>query len=74
MELKKGEEIVKLDFKAIKSSFKTRKFKYGGYAAMLTASVIAILIVLNLLVGQIPAKLDLTHTDFIHFQNLQLTF
>lgn len=61
MELKKGEEMVKLDLKAIKSSFNTRKFKYGGYAAMLTASVIAILIVLNLLVGQIPAKLDLTH-------------
>ncbi|ADQ45082.1 ABC-type uncharacterized transport system [Caldicellulosiruptor kronotskyensis 2002] len=53
--------MVKFDIKNILGSFKSRKFKFGGYAAMLTASVIAIVIVLNLLVGQIPAKFDLTH-------------
>lgn len=52
---------MKFDVKSIRTSFRTQKFKYGGYAAMITAAVIAILIVLNLLVGQIPAKVDLTH-------------
>lgn len=41
-------------------SFKTRKFKYGGYATLLTAIVLAVLIVINLVVDLIPMRLDLT--------------
>ncbi|MEZ0537003.1 GldG family protein [Caldicellulosiruptoraceae bacterium PP1] len=48
---------VDLNFKA---SFRNRKFKYGGYAALITAFVLVILIVANLLVSQIPLKLDMT--------------
>ncbi|WP_207207983.1 GldG family protein [Xylanivirga thermophila] len=45
---------------SILESFKDKKFKYGGYATLMTAVVLAILIVVNLLVDQIPWKLDLT--------------
>ncbi len=41
-------------------SFKTRKFKYGGYATLLTAIVLAVLLVINLVVDLIPMRLDLT--------------
>jgi ABC-2 type transport system permease protein len=44
----------------ILASFQTKKFKYGGHAALLTAIVIVLLIVLNLLVEQVPVKIDLT--------------
>ncbi|NLZ43558.1 MAG: GldG family protein [Clostridia bacterium] len=44
----------------ILASFQTKKFKYGGHAALLTAIVIVLLIVLNLLVEQAPVKIDLT--------------
>lgn len=44
----------------IMDSFKDKKFKYGGYATLMTAFVLAILVVVNLVVGQIPFKLDLT--------------
>lgn len=50
-----------INIKNISASFKNRKFKYGGYAALITAAVIAILLIINLLVGQIPLKFDLTH-------------
>ena len=46
--------------KNIMNSFKDKKFKYGGYATLLTAFVLAILVVVNLVVGQIPYRLDLT--------------
>lgn len=46
--------------KKVINSFKDKKFKYGGYATMMTAFVLAILVVVNLVVGQIPFKLDLT--------------
>ena len=46
--------------KNIMDSFKDKKFKYGGYATLLTAFVLAILVVINLVVGQIPFRLDLT--------------
>ena len=44
----------------ILGSFKDKKFKYGGYATLMTAVVLAILIVINLVVDQIPWKKDLT--------------
>ena len=37
-----------------------KKFRFGGYAALATFIVIALVIVLNLLVDRIPATLDLT--------------
>ena len=47
----------------ILDSFKDKKFKYGGYATLLTAFVLAILVVVNLLVDQIPFKIDLTENQ-----------
>ena len=44
----------------IRSAFKTSKFKYGGYATLLTIIVIAILIAINLVVDMVPFRLDLT--------------
>lgn len=44
----------------IKESFKDKKFKYGGYATVMTAVVIAIVFVVNLVLGQLNWKLDLT--------------
>ena len=55
-----GVRIMKLDRLKILNSFKDKKFKYGGYATLLTAFVLAILIIVNLVVGQIPFKIDLT--------------
>lgn len=44
----------------IKKSFNNRKFKYGGYATLITVAVIAILVVVNLLVGKFNWKVDMT--------------
>ena len=41
--------------------FKNKKVRYGGYAAIVTLIVLVALVVLNLLVQQIPAELDMTH-------------
>ena len=41
-------------------SFKDKRVRYGGYASMMTAFVVAILIIINLMVGQLDYKLDLT--------------
>ena len=41
-------------------SFKDKKFKYGGYATLLVAIVLAILVSANLLVDLVPLKTDLT--------------
>lgn len=41
-------------------SFRSKKFKYGGYAALLTTIVIAVVVAVNLVVGQLGLKLDLT--------------
>jgi ABC-type uncharacterized transport system involved in gliding motility auxiliary subunit len=49
--------MVKLD---IRKSFKQKKFRYGGYATLVTAVVLAIVLVLNLVVSQLDLKLDLT--------------
>lgn len=50
----------KTNRRKILDSFKDKKFKYGGYATLLTAFVLAILVVINLVVDQISFKLDLT--------------
>lgn len=41
-------------------SFKTKKTRYGGYATLMATVVIAILVVLNLIVGKMDWKADLT--------------
>ena len=47
----------------IRDSFKDKKFKYGGYATLMTAVVLAILVVINLVVDQIAFKVDLTENQ-----------
>jgi len=44
----------------ILESLSTRKVRYGGYSALLIIGALAVVIVINVLVGQIPGKLDLT--------------
>lgn len=44
----------------IGKSFRNKKFKYGGYAALLTTIVIAVVVAVNLVVGQLGLKLDLS--------------
>ena len=44
----------------IKKSFKNNKFKYGGYATLLTSIVILILVVANLVVDKLDLKYDMT--------------
>jgi ABC-2 type transport system permease protein len=41
-------------------SLKSRKFRFGGYATLLILAVLAVVIVINVFVGKIPGKLDLT--------------
>lgn len=41
-------------------SFKSKKFKYGGYATVMTLIVIAALIIVNLVADLIPVRIDLT--------------
>lgn len=41
-------------------SFKSKKFKYGGYATLMTAVVIAIVLIVNLVIEQIPLTMDMT--------------
>ena len=47
-------------FEKIFKSFKDKKFKYGGYATLMVAVVIAVLAAINILVDQLPWKADLT--------------
>ena len=42
------------------NSLKSRKFRFGGYATLLVLVVLAVVVVINVLVAQIPGKLDLT--------------
>jgi len=46
----------------IRESFKTRQVKYGGYAALITLAVIVGLILVNLLIGQFTAQVDMTQS------------
>lgn len=45
---------------SIINSLKSRQFRFGGYAALIVIVVLAVLVAVNILVGQIPGKLDLT--------------
>ncbi len=56
-------KLVRLNFRTIRESFKSKKFKYGGYATLMVAVVIAIAIIINLLVDQIPWEVDLTQNQ-----------
>ncbi|MCM8900959.1 GldG family protein [Caldicoprobacter algeriensis] len=51
------------NFRSVKESFKSKKFKYGGYATLMVAVVIAIAIIINLIVDQIPWEVDLTQNQ-----------
>ena len=46
--------------KKIFDSFKDKKFKYGGYATLMVAIVVALMLGVNLLVDQVQFKADLT--------------
>ena len=46
--------------KTILDSLKNRKFRFGGYATLLVVAALAIVVGVNLVVDQIPAKLDMT--------------
>jgi ABC-2 type transport system permease protein len=46
--------------KTILDSLKSRKFRYGGYATLLIVAALAVVVGVNLVVDQVPAKLDLT--------------
>jgi ABC-2 type transport system permease protein len=41
-------------------SFKSSKTRFGGYATLLIVGVLAVIVAINVLVDQIPGKLDLT--------------
>ena len=47
----------------IAQSFRNKNFRYGGYAALTIAIVLGILLVINLVAGQIPLKLDLSENQ-----------
>ena len=53
----------------IKKSFQNNKFKYGGYATLLTSIVLVVLIVANLVVGQLDLKLDMTKNKLYSLSN-----
>jgi len=44
----------------IKKAFKSNKFKYGGYATLITSIVLVILLVANLIVDKMDLKYDMT--------------
>ena len=44
-------------------SLKTRKFRYGGYATLVTVAVVVAIIIVNLIVQQVPAELDMTESQ-----------
>jgi ABC-type uncharacterized transport system involved in gliding motility auxiliary subunit len=52
--------------------FSGKKVKYGTNAAIITAAFIAILIVINLIVGSFPLKADLTKNKIFTFQEQTL--
>ncbi|MBU3191039.1 GldG family protein [Clostridium bowmanii] len=44
----------------IRKSFKSNKFKYGGYATLITTMVLLILLIANLVVDKMDLKFDMT--------------
>jgi len=56
--------IARLNFTdSIKKTFKSKKFKYGGYATFITAVVVTVLIMLNIIVDRIDFTVDLTRNQ-----------
>jgi len=51
----------------ILESFSTKKVRYGGYATLLVVGALAVVIAVNVLVDQIPGKLDLTQNKVYTF-------
>ena len=51
--------------KSIRDSFKTRQFKYGGYAALITLAVFVGLLLMNLILEQFSPQIDMTESG--HF-------
>jgi ABC-2 type transport system permease protein len=45
---------------SILESLSSKKMRYGGYATLLVVGALAVIIVVNVLVDQVPGKLDLT--------------
>jgi len=50
--------------KNITASFKTRHFKYGGYATLLTLAVAVAVVLANLVIGRLSLQFDLTSQGF----------
>ncbi len=50
----------KTTFGNITQLFSSKQVRYGGYAAIIIVVVLAALVILNVLVGQIPASVDMT--------------
>jgi ABC-2 type transport system permease protein len=48
----------------IASLLKDKKLRYGGYATLVTAIVIGLVLVVNVVVDQIPAKIDMTQRGY----------
>lgn len=46
------------------SLLKDKKLRYGGYATLVTAIVIGVVLAVNVVVDQIPAKIDMTQRGF----------
>ena len=40
--------------------FKEKRVRYGGYATLVTLAALVILIVINLIIQQVPAEIDMT--------------
>ncbi|MEA4815880.1 MAG: GldG family protein [Lachnospiraceae bacterium] len=60
----------KMSKESIKSSFKTKTFKAGGYSIIAAVAVIAIAVIINLIVGKLPSnftKLDVTSNKLFDF-------
>jgi len=48
--------------KSFGKSLKDKKFKYGGYATLFTSIILIILVVVNIVVGKLDIKFDMTKT------------
>jgi hypothetical protein len=62
-----------MNSRKLRESFKNPKFRHGGYAALATAILVALLIVVNVLVEKIPATLDLTREKLFSLSDQSLS-
>ena len=60
--------------KNILPSFKTQQVKYGGYATLITIAVIAGIILINLMAGQLSLQLDLTSDKLFSLSEQTIQF